>query len=64
MEAMCSDGEAALSMFEKTRVKALTKEIHWTKGRVVILDNWRVLHGRGGSSMNDGDRVLHRVTTI
>lgn len=64
MEVICSDGEVALSMFEKTRLKTLTEEIHWTKGRVLILDNWRILHGRGESSMDDSDRVLHRVTTI
>lgn len=63
MEAMCGDGEVALSMFEKTKVKGLTEEVHWTKGQVLILDNWRVLHGRGESAMDDGDRVLLRVTT-
>lgn len=33
----------------------------WTEGRVLIIDNWRVLHGRGTSAREDFGRILERV---
>jgi hypothetical protein len=33
----------------------------WVPGRVLIIDNWRVLHGRGLSSDDDQGRVLERL---
>ena len=34
---------------------------HWLPGIVLLVDNWRVLHGRGESSHSDWGRVLERV---
>jgi len=37
--------------------------VSWVPGRVVILDNWRVLHARGSrpDDETDGDRMLERI---
>jgi hypothetical protein len=38
------------------------QRIAWTPGRILVLDNWRVLHGRAPSTHDDsGARVLERV---
>jgi hypothetical protein len=34
---------------------------YWSAGTVLIIDNWRVLHGRGTSQRDDFDRVLERI---
>jgi Taurine catabolism dioxygenase TauD, TfdA family len=40
------------------------RHIHrWAPGDILVLDNWRVLHGRGlGAGMSSSDRTLLRVT--
>lgn len=34
---------------------------YWTPGVALVIDNWRVLHGRGASATSDYSRVLERV---
>jgi hypothetical protein len=37
-------------------------QIDWTDGRVLVLDNWRVLHGRGPANVAvKKQRALERV---
>lgn len=36
-------------------------EIDWAQGRILIIDNWRILHGRASSKEEDSDRELIRV---
>lgn len=38
-----------------------TVKMKWSPGRILIMDNWKVLHARGESSMTDSDRQLMRV---
>ncbi|KEO82009.1 hypothetical protein [Tumebacillus flagellatus] len=36
--------------------------IKWTSDKIVVIDNWRMLHGRGTSHINDMNfRILNRV---
>lgn len=37
------------------------EEHHWTRDTALVIDNWRVLHGRGSSARIDHDRVLERL---
>lgn len=39
-----------------------TKEVEWTTGKVVVIDNWRVLHGRAAADTTSSDRSLIRFT--
>jgi L-asparagine oxygenase len=41
--------------------KSAPVEIQWTEGQLLIIDNCRVLHGRGGSKSDDRDRWLKRI---
>jgi alpha-ketoglutarate-dependent taurine dioxygenase len=36
--------------------------ILWEEGDLLVIDNWRVLHGRGEVNNNDNDRILYRIT--
>jgi hypothetical protein len=36
-------------------------EVEWKPGMVLVIDNWRVLHGRGVASEEDQDRTLLRI---
>ena len=55
------DAEQALAVFSKERWPSYVEKIVWTKGRVVIIDNWRVLHARGSAKSLDEDRILLRI---
>jgi hypothetical protein len=55
------DAEQALAVFSKERWPSYVEKIVWTKGRVVIIDNWRVLHARGSAKSLDQDRILFRT---
>ncbi|WP_283153614.1 TauD/TfdA family dioxygenase [Guptibacillus hwajinpoensis] len=37
-------------------------KINWRQGDILIIDNWRVLHGRGNSIKNDNNRLLYRLS--
>jgi alpha-ketoglutarate-dependent taurine dioxygenase len=39
-------------------------ELEWVKGDLLILDNWRMLHGRGSVQVNDDDRLLYRLNIL
>lgn len=36
-------------------------EVKWESGDLLVLDNWRMLHGRGNSATEDDDRLLFRL---
>lgn len=48
-------------LFSSKRVRNSTKEVHWEKGMILIIDNWRMLHGRGEPMAAGSDRELYRV---
>jgi alpha-ketoglutarate-dependent taurine dioxygenase len=61
MAPTCSSGTQVFKVFSEERWNNQIEEIKWKPGTVLIIDNWRVLHGRGCASQDDGDRLLHRV---
>jgi alpha-ketoglutarate-dependent taurine dioxygenase len=61
MVPVAADAEEALDIFSKAHWSSYVEDIAWTKGRVAIIDNWRVLHGRGGAQTLDQDRILLRI---
>jgi alpha-ketoglutarate-dependent taurine dioxygenase len=38
-----------------------TEKVNWVKGQVLVIDNWRILHGRSDPSSSGVGRVLARV---
>lgn len=62
MTPVMADGARALSVFSKAKWTEYIEEIQWIPGKVTVIDNWRVLHGRGASDCSDSDRTLLRVS--
>jgi hypothetical protein len=57
LEAIDKRGRAALELIE-SRLATSRPEIHeWRRGDILIIDNWRVLHGRGRSTHGSGRRL-------
>lgn len=52
---------AALEAMDRAISDLPSEQIDWTEGQVVIIDNWRILHGRTDPVGSDGGRVLERV---
>lgn len=57
IEAIDKRGQAALELM-KQRLAVATPYIHqWKQGEILVIDNWRVLHGRGPSNYNSHRRL-------
>lgn len=42
-------------------IGAEQQNVHWVRDRLLVIDNWQMMHGRGAAQANDPDRVLRRV---
>ena len=62
MTPVMADGVRAMSVFSKANWSEYVEEIEWTPGKAIVIDNWRVLHGRGTSDHPDSDRTLLRLS--
>ncbi len=58
----CNSSHHSFKLFQSFILEAQLHEVEWVKGQVVVLDNWRVLHGRSiaKSPQNIGMRELER----
>lgn len=57
LEAVDGRGRAALDIMQR-RLGAGLPEIHqWRRGDILIIDNWRALHGRAQSDQGSGRRL-------
>lgn len=61
MKPICKEGYSSLSVFSKQNYKEDIKEIKWFPGKVLIIDNWRLLHGRSSAACEDLNRTLIRI---
>lgn len=48
-------------LFSSKRAQDSTTEVQWKQGMIIIIDNWRMLHGRGKPMGRGKDRELYRV---
>ncbi|MFE4350191.1 TauD/TfdA family dioxygenase [Peribacillus butanolivorans] len=39
-------------------------EISWNTGDLLVIDNWRMLHGRGKAESKDDNRLLYRLNLL
>ena len=51
----------AMNFFGYPQQRRFVEHIEWNAGEVVIIDNWRVLHGRGEEMNAVAGRTLLRV---
>lgn len=64
MHATGPDSKTALQILSSAFDKSIKIEIEWEEDDILVLDNWRLLHGRGSSSgpiSPSESRELHRV---
>lgn len=62
MTATTPDGAEALAVLSRHTWPDFIETVHWDAGTVVVVDNWRVLHGRGHADCPDPDRKLLRIS--
>ncbi|ESY62402.1 hypothetical protein X742_33105 [Mesorhizobium sp. LNHC232B00] len=57
LEAVDQRGEAALRLMEHRLASGSPEVHHWRQGEILVIDNWRVLHGRGPTDQGSGRRL-------
>lgn len=57
-------GREIIQAISLEKLKDEVIEFYWEVGKILIIDNWRVFHGRGESTNNDTNRILCRITVI
>lgn len=62
MHPVLVDGNKAINALRAERHVENLIEIEWAKNRIAIIDNWRILHGRGNYNQADPRRSLLRIT--
>ena len=61
MEPMGEDGVEAMKLFSREREGTSALAFDWAAGDILVIDNWRVLHGRGNETEADIGRTLMRA---
>lgn len=54
-------GKAAMSLFATLRLSGSRESIRWREGKILVIDNWRVLHGRCSAEGGGSERTISRV---
>ncbi|HCL66755.1 MAG TPA: hypothetical protein DIC56_18345 [Rhizobium sp.] len=57
LEPVDQRGRIALALIENRIAGASSEAHHWREGDILIIDNWRVLHGRSPSDRGSGRRL-------
>ena len=57
LEPVDERGRKALALVEDRIAGASSEAHHWRQGDILIIDNWRVLHGRSPSDLGSGRRL-------
>ncbi len=61
MVALSRDCDVALQAFQCDRQRHAMYRFDWEPGRILVIDNWRILHGRGDGTPTAPGRVLLRA---
>lgn len=62
MKATSRAGVELLTKIDNFICPSDIQKVKWNFGDLLILDNWRFLHGRGESNMINTDRLLLRIS--
>ncbi len=62
MTATTAAGAKTLAILARQNWPECIETVCWGAGTVVVIDNWRVLHGRGQADSPDFDRKLLRIS--
>lgn len=61
IEAIDERGEIAIQLVEQRLASGVVLEHKWSQGDILIIDNWRILHGRGASESGSDRRLLRTL---
>jgi alpha-ketoglutarate-dependent taurine dioxygenase len=62
MRPVCGDTSSTVAIIQSVLDRVKPTELHWNANRVVVIDNWRLVHARGvGDELDDEVRELERV---
>src|ERR1017187_3282214 len=64
MTATTTDGPKAPPDLARHNWSDYIEPVHWKPGTVLVMDNWRMLHGRGHADCPDSDRILLRISIL
>ncbi len=62
MRFISPEGEDLFKEVDNLIHKEDIEEINWNTNDLLIIDNWRYLHGRGRSKTKDYERLLYRLS--
>ena len=62
MTATSTNGAKALAVLARQNWPDYIETVQWKAGMVVVIDNWRLLHGRADADSPDPDRRLLRIS--
>jgi hypothetical protein len=62
MTATTIDGMETLELFSQYKWPDHVEHFQWAVGTVLVLDNWRMLHGRASANVPDEGRKLMRIS--
>ena len=61
MTAVSKHGNMVLNTFNAEKHEDVLHSHSWSRGDILIIDNWRVMHGRGGSRTAPGRKLLRAM---
>ena len=61
MEPLTAEGAELEGVFDRARNAETLHQHDWKRGDVLVIDNWRMLHGRGTDTNTAPGRVLLRA---
>lgn len=61
LEAVDTRGRSALDLVERRLADGRAVSHRWRRGDILLIDNWRILHGRGRSGPASGRRLARIV---
>ncbi len=64
MTSGSASAAVALQVLKKQNWPQHVQEFHWKPGIGLVIDNWRVLHGRGSAVREDATRKLLRISFL
>jgi hypothetical protein len=64
MTATTPDGAETIAVLLRHNWHNYIETVHWKSGTVLVMDNWRLLHGRGQANRSDCDRKLLRISIL
>lgn len=57
LQAVEERGRSALRLVEQRLAMGSPESHQWSRGDILIIDNWRLLHGRGPTALDSGRRL-------